>query len=105
MTRTVIYRTDDPEQKGHWRPLALSYVVGSLSATAVIVAAGALVGEGLAIAALFVAAVVFLIAYVVWRRRRNRASRVHRRRGRAEQLVGTLHRGGSRRLTCGNLVG
>lgn len=72
MTSRFIYRTHDPEQKVHWRRLALSYVVGSLVATAVIVAAGALVGEGLVIAALFVAAVAFLVAYVVWRRRRNR---------------------------------
>ncbi len=69
---SVIYRTDDPEQKVHWRRLAFSYVVGSLLAIAVIAGAGAVVGEGAAITALLVAAVAFLVAYVIWRRRRNR---------------------------------
>jgi hypothetical protein len=69
---SVIYWADDPEQKVAWQRLGVSYLVGTILATALIGGAGAVVGEGAAIVGVLVAAVAFLVAYVIWRRRRNR---------------------------------
>lgn len=50
---SVIYRTDDPEQKVRWRRLGGSYLVGSILATALVTGAGPIVGKGAAIVMLF----------------------------------------------------
>jgi Flp pilus assembly protein TadB len=69
---SVIYRADDPEQKVAWRRLGSSYLVGTALAAVLIAGGGAVFGEGAAIVGVLVASVAFLVAYVIWRRRRNR---------------------------------
>lgn len=68
---SVIYRADDPAQKIHWRRLAMSFVVGSLVAAVLLFAADRLIGGWAAQVVVLVLTVVFLVAYLVWRRRRN----------------------------------
>lgn len=69
---SVIYRADDPEQKVAWKRLGVSYLAGTILATALIAGATAVAGEGAAIVGVLVASVAFVMAYVIWRRRRNR---------------------------------
>lgn len=69
---SVIYRADDPEQKVVWKRLGGSYLVGTALATVLIAGGRAVFGEGAAIVGVLVVSLAFVVAYVIWRRRRNR---------------------------------
>ena len=70
--RTVVYRADDPEQRIHWRRLGWACLLGS-AVFALLFAIGRAVGsEAAAAAAVAVLSAASVVAYVVWRRRRNR---------------------------------
>ena len=69
--RSVIYRTDDPEQRVSWARLVGSSLAASLVGGALVAAGRAMDIEGLLIAVVLMVAVVLLTFYVVWRRRRN----------------------------------
>ncbi len=55
-----------------WRRFAIGYVIGSIVVGGLILGLGLLVGEAAAAASFLVISVVGVIAYVVWRRDRNR---------------------------------
>ncbi|HSH60220.1 MAG TPA: hypothetical protein VK988_11380 [Acidimicrobiales bacterium] len=68
---SVIYRADDPEQKVHWLRLALTWVVARVVAALLIAGAGFVVEELAGAIIALALTVVFLVIYVIWRRRRN----------------------------------
>ena len=70
--RNVIYRADDPEQKVHWRRAGLSVVVAEVVAGIAMAVTLLLVPKPQAYVILMVGIVMFLVSYVIWRRRRNR---------------------------------
>lgn len=69
--RSVVYRTDDAEQRVSWVRLVGSYLTASLVVGALVVAGRAMDVEGLVIASVLIVALVSLALYVAWRRRRN----------------------------------
>lgn len=70
--KSVIYRANDPEQKVAWGRAALAWIGGSVLVGGLTAVGNAAGDEGLALAASSVGIVVFLIGYVIWRRRRNK---------------------------------
>jgi hypothetical protein len=68
----VIYRADDPHQKVHGLRLAATYVVGTGLVLLLVAAGSRLFGEAAAATVGFVLVVVLLVAYVTWRRHRNK---------------------------------
>lgn len=70
--RSVIYRADDPEQRVAWGRLGLSVLATSAVVGLMIAVAGGVDLGDLASAVIFGGSVLFLIGYVIWRRRRNR---------------------------------
>jgi uncharacterized membrane protein YfcA len=70
--RSVIYRTDDPEQRVHWRRAGGAYVGGTALFVVLSAVLRSFVSQDVALAIVFAAAVAFLIVYVIWRRRRNK---------------------------------
>lgn len=69
---SVVYRADDAEQRVRWGPLVGGLLLGSVLVKAGTGLLPSTVG-GLPVALLmFAGAVVVLIAYIVWRRRRNK---------------------------------
>ena len=70
--RSVIYRADDPEHRVAWGRLGRTYLA-TAALVAVLIAVGRAVGaEDLTIALIGGGSLLFLIVYVIWRRRRNR---------------------------------
>jgi hypothetical protein len=67
----VIYSAHDPQQRIHWRRLIASYLVGSIAAGVLLALAGRVIGELAAAIGVGLLAVGFVVAYVIWRRRRN----------------------------------
>ena len=70
--RHTIYRSDDPGHKIYWRRWFLSGALGKAVGVVLIAVLGLLIGETAGAIATLVIALVFLTAYLVWRRRRNR---------------------------------
>lgn len=67
--RSVIYRTDDPEQRVSWKR---ALVAPAMIAAILVAARAAGINEDMVIGVLGVLTIVFLPFYVVWRRRRNK---------------------------------
>jgi hypothetical protein len=68
---SVIYRADDPEQKVHWPRLAMAWAVARVVAALLIAGAGFVVEELAGAIIALALTVIFLVIYVIWRRRRN----------------------------------
>jgi uncharacterized membrane protein YfcA len=70
--RNVIYRAHDPEQRIAWRRLLVACALGGLPAAAVLYLVSQVVPEPYDSLTLLAVAVLWVAAYCVWRRRRNR---------------------------------
>ena len=69
--KSVIYRADDPAQRIEWRRFGVAYLLGTVLAGLLIAGADRLFGQPFGSLAVIGLAVVLLIMYVLWRRRRN----------------------------------
>ncbi len=70
--KSVIYRAGDPAQKVEWRRFGVAYVLGTVLAGLFIAGADHLVGQPFGSLVVICLAVVLVIMYVLWRRRRNK---------------------------------
>lgn len=67
-----IYRADDPDQKIHWGRWFRAEVVGWVTVVPLLIVLGLLFGDLAAAIIVGALAIVFLVVYLTWRRRRNR---------------------------------
>src|SRR5687768_1828365 len=70
--QSVVYRADDPKQHVAWGRVGWAYAIGTGVAGVSLFLARVFDVQLVATAVLGVGSLVFVVAYVVWRRRRNR---------------------------------
>ena len=68
---SVIYRADDPDQKFAWKKAGIAWVVGGVLVLVVGALGRTFASEAVVWAVMSVASIVFIVGYVIWRRRRN----------------------------------